>query len=172
MVSVDWATKIITILQSDLTFVSGNLYELDTDWFRLQLKSLEDDSEGIVFERTHKHNTEVTVVGVTYARFIEIINGYSITFENGSYAVRLSGSNNNIFDAENSILNLNNVQVIAQNAAGLIVSVQGSGVTEQDKTDIINGVWDEQTSSHTDSGTFGEKVGKKLLSLANFLGLK
>lgn len=35
-----------------------------------------------------------------------------------------------------------------------------------------SGVWDAATASHTGSGTFGERVGKKLLDLAKFLGLQ
>lgn len=38
--------------------------------------------------------------------------------------------------------------------------------------EIADAVWDETTSTHTTSGTFGNHVGKKLLSVAKFLGLK
>ena len=113
-------TKVINVPQADLTLITGTLYQLDTNWFRMQLKALEVTDYGIVHERTHKHNTEVTVAGVTYARTLEIINGYSITFESGSYSVRLVGSNNNFFDIENGILNQNQVQVIPTNSAGLV----------------------------------------------------
>jgi hypothetical protein len=37
---------------------------------------------------------------------------------------------------------------------------------------IANAVWDDMTTDHTMAGSFGEKVGKKLLTLAKFLGLK
>jgi len=33
-------------------------------------------------------------------------------------------------------------------------------------------IWDVQTSDHTTAGTFGELVGKKVLTVAKFLGLK
>jgi hypothetical protein len=33
-------------------------------------------------------------------------------------------------------------------------------------------VWEEATADHTTVGSFGEQVGKKLLTLAQFLGLK
>ena len=150
---ITYGTKVITILQSDLTNVSGTLYELDTDWFRLQLKTIEDSEEGMAHLRTHKHNTQYTIAGVTYARSIEIINGYSIEFEDiGSiYSVRLSGSNNNIFDIQNGILVQNNVQVIPGNSAGLQIVTTGSGLsTEQnnklmglpDDNDIADAVWE------------------------------
>ncbi len=126
-ISIDWGTQVITVPQSYLTLISGTLYELDTNQFRLDLKALEASLAGMPNLRTHNHNTEVTIAGTTFARTLEIINGYSITFQDGQYTVRLSGSNNNFFDVENNILNQNQVQIIAQNSAGLIVSATGGG---------------------------------------------
>lgn len=128
-ISVNWPTKVISVPQSYLTLISGNRYELDVDQFRLDLRSLEDDPEGMPFLRTHRHNTEVTLGGVTYARVVEIINGYTVTFENGSYIVELVGANNNILEQTN----YNSVSVREKNSAGLIVHTSGSGLsTEQD----------------------------------------
>lgn len=158
-ISVDPQTFIITIPQSDLTLVSGTIYELDTDWFRLALKTWEWDGNnqlgGISFLKTHTHNTTVTVAGTTYARTIEILPPYSVEFEDGQYTVILIGSNNNIFDVAAGILVQNQVQVIPTNAAGLIQISTGSGVTEQDKLDIADRVWDENLSTHsaTDSAS-------------------
>ena len=136
-ISITWGTKTINVPQSYLTNITGTLYELDTEQFRLDLKALEDDEAGIAFPDTHRHATEVIVAGVTYARVIEIINGYSITFENGSYSVRLAGSNNNFFDVENGVLNQNNVQVIAMNSAGLIVREGGDGYDDSSLKGLI-----------------------------------
>lgn len=164
-ISVDWGTKVITVPQADLTFISGTLYELDTNTFRLALKALEDDEDGIPFLDTHRHNSEVTVAGTTFARTIEIINGYTVTFENGAYSVRFKGSNNNIFDVAGGILNQNTVQIISANSAGLIITAGGDPVA------IADAVWDESMTGHTSSGTFGERF-QKLLTVAKFLGLK
>jgi hypothetical protein len=142
-VSIAWGTKIINVPQSYLTNIIGTLYELDTEQFRLDLKDLEDDPEGMPFADTHKHATEVTVAGVTYARFVEIINGYAIEFEDGQYSVRLIGSNNNFFDVANGILIQNQVQVIPGNSAGLIKVIASGGVTEEDKADIAEAVWED-----------------------------
>jgi len=122
MVEIDWGTYIISIPQSYLTLVSGTFYTLDTDVFRLDLKSLEASVLGIVEPKTHDHNTQVTVAGTTFARTIEILDPYSVEFEDGAYSVQLLGSNNNIFDIQNGILVQNQVQVIPTNSAGLIVS--------------------------------------------------
>jgi len=108
---------------------------------------LEDDPDYMPFPKTHLHNTEVTVAGITYARTVEILPPYSVEFENGSYSVRLEGANNNVFDVEAGILVQNTVQVIPTNSAGLQVVVQGSGVTQQDKDDIVTSVY-----AHADAG--------------------
>jgi hypothetical protein len=121
-ITVDYSTKIISVPQSYLTLVSGTLYELDTNQFRLDLADIQDSEAGMWADTMYTHNTEVTVAGTTFARTIEIINGYSVEFENGAYTVRLAGSNNNIFDVENGILVQNSVQIIAQNSAGLVVT--------------------------------------------------
>jgi len=93
---------------------------LDTHWLKNQLRALEAGVYGMPNVRVVDHNTEYTVAGVTYARKVEIVNSYSITFEDGQYSVQLTGSNNNIWDIQNLILNQNQVQVIPTNSAGLI----------------------------------------------------
>jgi len=158
-VSVDWATKVIFVPQADLTPLGGGVYQLDTDTFRLELKDLEDDAEGQVFPDTHRHNTEVTVGGITLARSIEFINGYTITFEDGQYAVQLVGSNNNISD----VANVNQVSIRSGNTAGL--------VSTDTAEDIADQVWEEPLVDHTTSGTFGERF-KRLLTLGKYIGLK
>jgi len=138
-VSIDYGgTNIIDIPKADLTLVSGTLYELDTNAFRLELKSLEDDVMGMAFPKTHTHNTTVTVAGTTFSRTIEILSPYSVRFEAGSYSVRLAGSNNNIFDVGSGILVQNTVQVIAQNSAGLIQIASGSGLSTAQDTKLTN----------------------------------
>ena len=123
-VTIAWGTKVINVPQSYLTNLGGGVYELDVNQFRLDLKNLEDDEAGMPFLRTHNHNTEVTLGGVTIARTFEIINGYTITFENGSYAVKLTGANNNIPD----ITNVNSVSIRSNNSAGMIVADDASSL--------------------------------------------
>lgn len=121
-ISIDEATQVITVEQADLTLITGTLYELDTNAYRLAVGALLDDERYIWMDPAFNHNSEVTVAGTTFARIIEQVNGYSLTFENLTYSVRLAGSNNNLFDVENGILNQNSVQVISTNSAGLIAS--------------------------------------------------
>lgn len=135
MLTIDEATKRVTIPQSYLTFVSGSLYELDTEQFRTDMNDLMDDERYIWMDDYAIRNAPVTVAGVTLAQTIEMTNGWSLTYENLSMSVRLANSNNNLFDAENGVLiNQPLVNVIGQNSAGLQQVSSGSGLsTAQDE---------------------------------------
>jgi len=145
-ISIDWGTSVITIPKADTTLVDAGPPEVrkyDVDAFRLALKDLEDDPAGMPYPKTHNHNAEVSVSGVLYARLVEIIPPYTVEFEDGQYVVRLFGANHNIGDVRVA----NQVSIVVQNSAGLQVVVQGSGVTQQDKDDIVNQVY-----AHVDAG--------------------
>jgi hypothetical protein len=110
-------SKVIGVPQADLTLVGpGQVYEYDMDTFRKALKDLEDGEVGIVFDDTHQHNPPVTISGILLARVVIIINGYTVTFEDGQYAVNLINANTNV--SENT--NVNQVSIRPQNSAGLI----------------------------------------------------
>lgn len=123
MISIDWATKIISVPLADLALISAGLYGLNVETFRLALKDIEDSEEGIGFPDTHRRNAPVTLSGTTYAQTFEILAPYTVTFENGSYRVRVSGGNHNIADR----MNPNSVSIEIGNSAGLIVVSGGVG---------------------------------------------
>jgi hypothetical protein len=197
----DYATKIISVPQADLTPVTGSLYELDTNVFRQTLQDEQDSEDGMAHNDMVLHNTEVTVAGTTFARTIEMINSYSVEFTpDAQFSVRLVGSNNNIFDVENGILVQNQVQLISNNSGGLIVTeAGGGGPTEASIADavwneatsghttpatfgagssgsttpeIVDAIWDEPMATHTTPATFGDHVRAKLLTLGKWIGLK
>jgi hypothetical protein len=127
--TIDWPTKVINVPRADMTLIQTvpfEVRELDINAFRLDLKDLEDTADGMAFERTHTHNTTVTIAGVTLARVVEIINGYTLTFEDGSYAVSLIGANSNLAE----VINLNSVSVRSANSAGLIDHDESQTLTD------------------------------------------
>jgi len=147
-ITIDWATKIINIPKADLTLIQSTpteIREMDVNWFRLRLKDIEDNVEGLPFTDTHRHNTQVVLAGLTLARVVEILAPYSITFENGTYAVNLVGANNNVADRTN----VNNVSVRSSNSAGLISTTVGSGLSTAEHDQLM-----------------------KTLTVGKFLGLK
>jgi hypothetical protein len=114
------------------------LYELDVNALRLALKDIED-SEGMPYPDTHRHNSEVTISGVTYARTFEIINGYTVLFDVSTYdhySVRFVGANHNIADVRRP----NTVSLIIGNSAGLITVSSGSGLSAQQATQLLE-IW-------------------------------
>lgn len=120
-VSIDWANKVINIPKADTLLISAGppeIRQLDIDLFRKDLNALQAGENGMPFETTHTHNQPVTVGGVTLARVVEIINGYTLTFEDGQYAVNLVGANSNLAD----VTNVNQVSIRSANSAGLTFS--------------------------------------------------
>lgn len=120
-VTIDWGTSVIFVPKTYLTLVQTTpheIYELDINTFRLKLKDLEDNVFGVTYLKTNNHNTEVSLGGLTYARVVEILSPYTITFEDGQYSVNLVGANSNVGDK----INLNQVSVRSNNSAGLISS--------------------------------------------------
>lgn len=167
--SIDPATFIISVPKADMALVQSSPFEvreLDLNAFRLELKAYEAEVYGIYLLKTHDHNTEVTLGGLTFARVIEILDPYTITFEDGNYAVNLVNANSNVSDKTN----LNQVQIRSANSAGLVAAT--STVTSEDVESIASAVWDKLVADHETAGTFGQKVGKKLLTTGKFVALK
>lgn len=122
-ITVNWPTKIINVPKEDMTLIQETpveIRELNLNTFRLTLKSLEDDEQGITYVKTHNHVAPIDVGGLTLARVIELVNSYTVTFEDDQYAVNLVGGNSNIGDR----VNVNQVSVRSFNTAGLIISAE------------------------------------------------
>lgn len=117
-ITIDWANSIINIPRADMILIQSTPIEvrqLNIDDFRKTLNDLQDDPEGIVYPTTHKHVAPISVGGVDLARVVEILAPYTVTFEDGAYAVNIVGGNSNIADR----VNINNVGVRTANSAGL-----------------------------------------------------
>lgn len=158
-ITIDWGTRVITIPKADMTLVQSSPFEireLDLDAFRLVLKNLEDSEEGIPCPDTHRHNTTVVLGGVTLARVIEIINGYTVTFEDGNYAVNATGANSNIAD----VLNLNQVSLRTFNSAGLQVVIQGSGLSAEEHNKLMAAAIEDDGRIEAIQDNLGEVDGK------------
>jgi hypothetical protein len=143
MISINWGVRIINVPKLDMALIQSiptEIRELNLNAFRLALKDLEDDEEGMPYPKTHNHNTETPLGGITYARVIEIINGYTVTFEDGQYSVNLIGANSNVGDKTN----VNQVSVRSNNSAGLTSSpviehVSFNGCVTIDTSSMVSG---------------------------------
>lgn len=140
-VTINPITSVIYIPKADLTLVQSvptEIREINVNWFRLILKGLEDNEDGMCLLKTHTHNTEVSLAGLIYARTIKILAPYTVEFEDGQYTVNCVGANHNLSDVKVN----NQVSLVVNNAAGLITNSAieyasfNGGVT----VDINNGV--------------------------------
>jgi len=121
-VGINRLTRRITIPQADLTLLSGVLYELDVDAMYESLRDGRAEEPGRPFPTPAERGAAKTLSGTTYAPLVEIINSYSVEFEDtGSpYTVKCVGANHNIEDV--FIPGTSGVNLIVNNSAGLIVS--------------------------------------------------
>ena len=145
-ITVDWPNRVINIPKADTTLLQSTpteIRQLNLDTFRLTLRDLEDDFEGTPFPKTHSHNTSVTVGGVVLARVVQIINNYTVTFEDGQYAVNLVGANSNVGD----VVNVNQVSVRSANSAGL-----------QDLSTLLSAAFQGEVCVDTSRGQSGTDV--------------
>ncbi len=138
-ISVNWATLVITVPKADTTLVDIGPPEIRSydvyEKLWKELKDIEDSEEGMPFLDTQSHNPPVTVSGLLLARVIQIINGYTVEFEDGQYQVNLLGANHNVGDVRVA----NQVSLATQNSAGLITIDVAGGVTD-DQIATIAGI--------------------------------
>ena len=113
---VDYITGVVFIPQADLIFLEIGKYKLDLDEFRRKCRDLEaDTANGLSYPPIVEYNPVVDTGDVLLARVVLIINGYTVTFEDGQYAVLFDGANTNI----HNFTNVNQVSVRPNNSTGL-----------------------------------------------------
>lgn len=139
-ISVDHLTYIISVPKADTTLIqaSPEIRELDSNQFRIWLDDWMDSEAGISMPQTHRHNTEVVIDGLAYARTIEILAPYTVQFEDGQWQCNITGSNNNIHSRRVQ----NQVSLVPSNSAGLINVRASEYASYMDgiAVDVANGV--------------------------------
>jgi hypothetical protein len=105
------------------------------------IRAAEDDEEGIVVDQIASASGKESLGGsVATGITLELLDNWQLKFWTGSYIATISGGNLIGGIAGDPVAYTAGVQVvIIQSAASTIVAV-GSGVTQQDKDDIIDGV--------------------------------
>lgn len=167
-ISINPLTFVINVPKEDLTLVqaSPEIRELDLNSFRLELKAYEAAEYGIYLYKTHNHNTQVTLGNLTFSRVIEILPPYTVTFQDGQYAVNLINANSNVSDRTN----VNQVSVRSANSAGLVAAT--STVTASDVNAIADAVWNELVTDHAATPGSAAKTLKEIKTKATLASLK
>lgn len=139
---VDWESGVITIPLTDLTLLSVGKYELDLDEFRRKCRALEWSFEGLSYPEIVEFNTQVDTGDFTLASVILIVNGYTVTFEDGQYAVVFVGANTNL----HNFTNVNQVSIRTNNSGGLVVT-ETSNSTDVNVISMDQSVKDSQADA-------------------------
>jgi hypothetical protein len=139
-ISIDYLTSTIFVPRADLVEIQSTpsyIYQMNLEWFYRQVTDLQDDQAGSPYVDAVQNTAPVNVGGVTLARVIQVINGFSVEFEDGQYAVNLTGSNTNLQD----VAVVNQVSIRPNNSAGLqdlstLLQASYGGVV---CVDVVNG---------------------------------
>jgi hypothetical protein len=138
---IDWGNKIINVEKADLLqlqTIPYEIFQLDIPTFKAILGDFMSSDQGMIYSSIFNHNPAITIGGVTLAKVVEILDPYTITFEDGQYAVNLVGANSNIGDR----VNLNQVSIRSANSAGLAISsggnVTSSGLTLEEHNRLMD----------------------------------
>ena len=130
-ISVDWPAAVVLIPKADTVLVgtdpiSGReIRSFDTDAFHEELREQEESEAGRAYPITHLWNAEVSLGGVNYNPQFLTVNNYQFEFEDGTYRVVFTNTNNDIADF--SVVN--NVSIQPGNSAGLQKVSTGGGLS-------------------------------------------
>ena len=138
--TVNWGTGEITVFRTDMLQVQTTpvaIYQLNIIDFHDALRDEEATALGAAYPTTHKYASSVTISGTPLAPVVEILEPYTITFEDALYNVNIVGGNSNISDRNNK----NTVGVNTSNSAGLqdLSSLQAASFGDVVAVDAING---------------------------------
>jgi len=109
---LDWSIKVITVPQSELTFVSGTHYTITVEYWWQLLREANWTEAGITEDTMYNSIAPTS----STPRIVEVINGYTAQFENGLYSVEFINGNTNFRDVEIK----NTVSVGTNNTTGFI----------------------------------------------------
>jgi len=150
--SVNWDTLRVTVPVSDLTLVGGDRYTLDIGAFHKECRRIEWSStagEGLWFYLPIlNHFPTLVLSGIPKTRTVQVANGFTWEIAASNIIVTLTGPDSNLLD---TFVPQNGVSLLGNNSIGKQDVNTGSGVTEQDKIDIINGVTNSSIISNISS---------------------
>jgi hypothetical protein len=140
-VTIDYNTYVITVPKSDTQFVETNpatgleVRQLDIVIFGQLLADVQDNSPDVWAPTAYSYTKPADVGGVQLAPVLLILSPYTVTFEDGQYAINFVGGNTNLGD----FVNVNQVSIRSNNSAG------------QTFSDVINSQSFENASVWVDS---------------------
>lgn len=144
-IDVNWVTGLITVPRADMPVVqvSPEIRSFDVVQFHKDLRTIHASVQGAPYSTTHLHGLPYTISGTNYADSVNILDPYTVEFEDGQYTVLSFGANHNVGDVKVP----NQVSLITNNSAGLINIVE---IREL----LYDGAINIDAKNGTDSGSY------------------
>ncbi len=170
----DGPNKIISCALGTVSFSAAEIYSRWKDW-------LQEEPERAKFEPAFSNSLGGDSLGggVLVGAYFFLQNGWKIRPQESDHQLIISG---NLFPIPDTAALLTSTigsyqVVVGMRTSSLTQQVisnggSGSGGSGASASDVADAVWNRQLSAHQTSGTYGHLVGKKLLTLAKFIGLK
>jgi hypothetical protein len=143
-ITIDYTTYVINVPKADTQFVETNpttgleIRQLNINTFGKALADVQDDASDVWASTAFAYTQPADVGGVSLAQVLLILSPYTVTFEDGQYAVNFTGGNTNLQD----FVNVNQVSIRPNNSAGQTFSKQSEDTAFGDNRvwiDTING---------------------------------
>ncbi len=165
----DGPNKLVTVSNGTSSFSAAEVYSRWKDW----VQELPDRGKYLPAFGSSVGGDSLGG-GVQVGAYYFLQNGWLIRPQEADHQLIVSG---NLFPIPDSAAlftsTIGDFQVIVgmrtSSLTQQVVSGGGGGLTA---SAVADAVWDEATSGHVAAGSFGNLVGKRLLTLAKFIGLK
>lgn len=133
--SFDYATKLIGVPQADAQPLT---IQALVNAIRAEEASERGIANDQILDATGKADIGGgALTGITAA----LRSSWKLNFAAGAYQATVDGGN--LADGLNRVYNTGNPQVLLRMSAAAALVVSGSGITAQDKQDIVDGVWEK-----------------------------
>lgn len=132
--AMDYTNKQIQVLSPQTDILVQDLVDF--------IRAEEAGNTGITFDQIVQASGKDSLGGVVSTGITcNLLDNWQLKFWSGSYVATISGGNLIGGIAGDPVAYTAGVQVVIIQSAASTIVITGSGITEQDKTEIIEGVW-------------------------------
>jgi hypothetical protein len=133
--------------ETSIIEVDNGTADVDCISLYAAIKVAQASETGITYERIGSGSgLKELGPGVQVGLTVELLGSWQLRFASGNYIARVAGGNLTGGPGGDPIAYSEGVQTLLIQSAASTVVATGSGVTSQDKTDIVNGVKNELAS--------------------------
>jgi hypothetical protein len=139
---MDWNNKQIRVTSPQSDILVQDLVDF--------IRTEEAGNTGITFDQIVQASGKDSLGGVVSTGITcNLLDNWQLKFWSGSYVATISGGNLIGGFAGDPVAYTAGVQVVIIQSAASTIVISGSGITQQDKDDIIDGVWERVITGTT-----------------------